>query len=163
MSSVQRFIQGASPTPVYARVQLYEDLLDPQLRPWRLGATLFSALGALALAIAAVGLFAVVSYLVAQRVREIGIRLALGGSGASVARLVVVGALRLVAVGAAIGAVGAIVLTPFVESMLFETSMRDVSVVLTISGVLGIVALAAAALPALRAARVNPTVALQAE
>jgi putative ABC transport system permease protein len=144
-------------------VRPYEDLLDPQLRPWRLGATLFSALGGLALMIAAVGLFAVVSYLVAQRVREIGIRLALGGSGASVARLVVGGALRLVAIGAAIGTVGAVVLTPFVQSMLFETSMRDASVVLAIGGVLGLVALAAAALPALRAARVNPRVTLQAE
>ena len=163
ISSVQRFIQGAGITPIYARVRPYEDLLDPQLRPWRLGATLFSALGGLALMIAAVGLFAVVSYLVAQRVREIGIRLALGGSGASVARLVVGGALRLVAIGAAIGTVGAVVLTPFVQSMLFETSMRDTSVVLAISGVLGLVALAAAALPALRAARVNPRVTLQAE
>ena len=163
ISSVQRFIQGASPTPVYARVQLYEDLLDPQLRPWRLGATLFSALGLLALAIAAVGLFAVVSYLVTQRVREIGIRLALGGSGASIARLVVSGVLRLVGVGAMIGAVGAVVLTPVVQSMLFETSMRDVSVVLSITGVLAAVALAAATVPALRAARVNPSVTLQAE
>jgi hypothetical protein len=163
MSSVQRFIQGASPTPLYARVQLYEDLLDPQLRPWRLGATLFSALGGLALAIAALGLFAVVSYLVTQRVREIGIRLALGGSGTSIAGLVVGGALRLVGVGAAIGAVGAVVLTPFVQSMLFETSMRDVSVILSITGVLATVALAAATVPALRAARVNPSVTLQAE
>jgi predicted permease len=163
VSSVQRFIQGGSPTPVYARVQLYEDLLDPQLRPWRLGAMLFSALGGLALAIAVVGLFAEVSYLVAQRVREIGIRLALGGSGASVARLVVVGALRLVGIGAVIGAVGAIVLTPLVQSMLFETSMRDWNVVLSIACVLGAVAVLAAVVPALRAARVNPSVALQAE
>ena len=163
MSSVQRFIQGASPTPVYARVQLYEDLLDPQLRPWRLGATLFSALGSLALVIAALGLFAVVSYLVTQRLPEIGIRLALGGSARSVAGLVVVGALRLVGFGAVIGVAGAFVLTPFVQSLLFETSMRDVSVVVSIAGVLGAVALAAAAVPALRAARVNPSVTLQAE
>src|SRR5436305_6338859 len=80
LASVQRLVQGAAGTPVYARVRLYEDLLDPQIRPWRLGATLFSALGALALAIAAIGLFAVVSYLVTQRLREIGIRLALGGT-----------------------------------------------------------------------------------
>ena len=130
---------------------------------WRLGATLFSALGSLALAIAALGLFAVVSYLVTQRVREIGIRLALGGSGASIAGLVVGGALRLVGVGAMIGAVGAVVLTPFVQSMLFETSMRDMSVVLSIAGVFSAVAVAAATLPALRAARVSPSSTLQAE
>ncbi|HEY7237438.1 MAG TPA: ADOP family duplicated permease [Gemmatimonadaceae bacterium] len=163
LSSVQRFIQASTATPVYARVRPYEDLLDPQLRPWRLGATLFSALGALALAIAAVGLFAVVSYLVAQRLREIGIRLALGGTATSVARLVVGGALRLVAIGAAAGGVAAVALAPFVQSMLFETSMRDIGVMLTITGVLAVVALAAAAVPALRAARVSPSVTLQAE
>jgi len=163
IAAVQRFIQGTTPVPVYARVKPYEDLLDPQLRPWRLGATLFTALGMLALAIAAVGLFAVVSYLVAQRIREIGIRLALGGSGTSVARLVVVGALRLVATGAIVGTVAAVALTPFVQSMLFETSMGDIGVMLTITSVLAVVALAAAALPALRAARVSPSVTLQAE
>ncbi|HKW12389.1 MAG TPA: FtsX-like permease family protein, partial [Gemmatimonadaceae bacterium] len=163
LSSVQRFIQSSTPTAVYARVQPYEDLLDPQLRPWRLGATLFSALSTLALAIASVGLFAVVSYLVTQRLREIGIRLALGGTGTSVAKLVVGGALRLVAIGAAVGAIAAMALAPFVQSMLFETSMRDIAVMLSISGVLAIVALTAAAVPALRAARVSPSVILQAE
>jgi len=163
IAAVQRFIQGTTPVRVYARVKPYEDLLDPQLRPWRLGATLFTALGTLALAIAAVGLFAVVSYLVTQRIREIGIRLALGGTGTSVARLVVGGALRLVAVGAIVGTIAAVALTPFVQSMLFETSMRDIGVMLTITSVLAVVALAAAALPAFRAARVSPSVTLQAE
>jgi len=135
-SSVQRFVQASTPTPVYARVQPYEDLLDPQLRPWRLGATLFSALGTLALAIAAVGLFAVVSYLVTQRLREIGIRLALGGTSTSVARLVAGGALRLVAIGAAVGGIAALALAPLIQSMLFETSMRDIGVLLSITGVL---------------------------
>jgi ABC-type antimicrobial peptide transport system permease subunit len=163
ISAVQRFLQATTPEPVYARVKPYEDLLDPQLRPWRLGATLFTALGALALSIAAVGLFAVVSYLVTQRVREIGIRLALGGTGTSVARLIVVGALRLVAAGACVGAVAAVALTPFVQSMLFETSIGDVGVMVTITVVLAVVAFAAAALPAFRAARVSPSVTLQAE
>ena len=104
-----------------------------------------------------------VAYLVAQRIREIGIRLALGGTGTSVARLVVGEALRLVAVGALVGTAAAVVLTPLVQSMLFETSMRDVGVIVTITGVLGVVALAAAAIPALRAARVSPSITLQVE
>jgi hypothetical protein len=163
LASVQRFIQSSAPTPVYARVKPYEELLDPQMRPWRLGATLFSALGTLALTIAVVGLFAVVSYLVTQRWREIGIRLALGARPSTIMRLIVGGALRLVGIGAVVGAVAAFALTPFVESMLYETSARDFGVLASVCGVLTIVAIAAAALPAWRASRVNPRITLQAE
>jgi hypothetical protein len=163
LASVQRFVQATAAAPVYARVGPYEDLLDPQIRPWRLGASLFSALGTLALAIAAVGLFAVVSYLVTQRLREIGIRLALGGTGATIAGLVVGGALRLVAIGAIVGTVAALALAPLMQSMLFETSAYDIGVVAGVTATLAVVAIAAAALPAWRAARVNPGVTLQAE
>ena len=95
VTPIQRIIQSTSSRPVYARVSPYQTLIDPQLRSWRLGATLFSAFGLLALAIAAVGLFAVVSYLVTQRTREIGVRLALGGSAGGVAGLVVRDAVRM--------------------------------------------------------------------
>jgi predicted permease len=162
-SAVQRFIQGTTAAPVYAQVRPYEDLLDPQIRPWRLGATLFSALGVLALAIACVGLFAVVSYLVTQRLREIGIRLALGGSASSIAAYVVGGALRLVGIGAVVGAVAAFALGPVAQSMLFETSAHDAGVLAAVAAVLAVVALGAAGLPAWRAARVNPSVTLQSE
>ena len=160
---VQRFLQASATTPLYARVSPYEDLLDPQIRPWRLGASLFSALGGLALAIAAVGLFAVVSYLVTQRLREIGIRLALGGTSGSIARLVVGGATRLVAVGAAIGAIAAFALAPLMQSMLFETSAYDFGVIAVVAAVLSVVAMAASAIPAWRASRVSPSRTLQAE
>ena len=163
VGSVQRFLQATATTPVYARVSPYEDLLDPQIRPWRLGASLFSALGGLALAIAAVGLFAVVSYLVTQRLREIGIRLALGGTSASVARLIVGGAARLVAIGAGLGAIAAFALAPLMQSMLFETSAYDVGVIAAVAGVLAAVAIAASATPAYRASRVSPSRTLQAE
>ena len=141
----------------------YEDLLDPQIRPWRLGASLFSALGGLALSIAAVGLFAVISYLVTQRLREIGIRLALGGTAGSVARLVVSGTVRLVAIGAALGAIVAFALAPLIQSMLFETSAYDAAVVGGVTVVLILVAIAASAVPAWRASRVNPSRTLQTE
>ena len=163
IASVQRFLQATASTPLYARVSPYEDLLDPQIRPWRLGASLFSALGALALAIAAVGLFAVVSYLVTQRLREIGIRLALGGTGASVARLVVGGATRLVAIGAGLGAIAAFALAPLMQSMLFETSAYDAGVIAGVAAVLAVVAIAASVTPAWRASRVSPISTLQAE
>lgn len=163
IASVQRFLQATATSPLYARVSPYEDLLDPQIRPWRLGASLFAALGGLALSIAAVGLFAVVSYLVTQRLREIGIRLALGGTAASIAQLVVSGTVRLVAAGAALGAVVAFALAPLIQSMLFETSAYDVAVVAGVAVVLILVAIAASAVPAWRASRVNPSRTLQTE
>ena len=163
IASVQRFLQTTSGTPLYARVSPYEDLLDPQIRPWRLGASLFSALGGLALAIAALGLFAVISYLATQRLREIGIRLALGGTGTSVAWLVIGGAMRLVAIGAALGAIAAFVLAPLIQSMLFQTSAYDLGVIASVAGALGVVAIAASAMPAWRASRVSPSRTLQAE
>ena len=162
-ATVQRLIQGSAATPVHARVRPYQELIDPQLRPWKLGATVFVAFGALALAIAAVGLFGVVSYLTSQRTREIGLRLALGGTGTSVARSVVLGALRMVGVGAAAGVVAAVAAGPAAQGLLFETSARDLSVMAIAMVTLLMVAFAAAVVPAWRAARVSPMVALRVE
>ena len=128
--SVQRVIQGGSPVPLYARVRPYQELIDPQLRSWRLGATLFSAFGALALGIAAVGLFAVVSYLVTQRTQEIGVRLALGGTRLIVGRLVVWDAVRMAGSGAVAGVVIAMSSAPLVQGMLFQTSAREPATVI---------------------------------
>ncbi len=162
IAAVQRRIQDG-PIPVSARVRAYQDLLDPQLGPWRLGATLFTAFGALALCIAAVGLFGVVSYLVAQRRREIGLRLALGGTSAVISRLVVIAALRLVGAGVAIGIAAALVVGPAAESMLFQTSARDLGVLLGACLALLAVTVIAAAGPAWRAARMSPMAALRVE
>lgn len=160
---VQRTIHATSAIRVYARVRPYQDLIDPQLRSWRLGATLFSAFSALALGIAAVGLFGVVSYLVTQRTQEIGVRLALGGTSQRVARLIVGDALRLASVGVAIGVAGALAAGPLVASMLFQTSPRE-PLSIAIAGVVLLTAtVVAAAWPAWRAGRVNPVVALRAE
>jgi predicted permease len=159
---VQRSIQSTSAVPLYARTRPYADLLDPQLRPWRLGATLFSAFGALALGIATVGLFGVVSYVTTQRTQEIGVRLALGGTRQRVARLIVTDALRMVSVGVLIGAAGALVAGQFVASMLFQTSPREPASIVIAAGVLLAATVLAAASPAWRAGRVSPMVALRA-
>ena len=161
MVAVQRRVQDAATTPVRAKVALYQDLLDPQMRPWRLGATLFGAFGLLALGIAAVGLWGVVSWLVTTRRREIGVRLALGGTSAMIGRSVVIGALRMVAVGIGAGTVVALVVSPGVQELLFQTSARDIAVLIAAGGLLMLVAIASAAVPAWRAARVSPMVALR--
>ena len=161
--AVQRIIQGTSALPVYARVRPYQTLIDPQLRSWRLGATLFSAFGLLALAIASLGLFAVVSYLVSQRTREIGVRLALGGSRGRVGRIVVGDALRMATVGAVAGVAIAVMAAPLVQSMLFETSAREPSVLVAAAIVFLAVTIGAAAIPAWKASRVSPMTVLRDE
>ena len=163
VAPIRRLIQGTSSRPVYARVSPYQTLIDPQLRSWRLGATLFSAFGLLALAIAAVGLFAVVSYLVTQRTREIGVRLALGGSARGIAGLVVRDAIRMTAVGGLIGIGIAVLAAPLVQSMLFETSTREPMVLIAAVVVLSVVTVSAAAIPAWRAGRVSPMVVMRAD
>jgi predicted permease len=160
-ASVQRAIQSTATVPVYARVRPYQELLDPQMRPWRLGATLFVAFGALALTIAAVGLFGVISYIVSQRTREMGLRLALGGTASAVGGAVVTQALRMVGVGVALGLVAALAVGPRVRDLLFQTAPSDVLVLIVSAGTLLVVAIGAAALPAFRAARVSPMVALR--
>jgi putative ABC transport system permease protein len=162
-SQVQRLIQGAIGVPVYARARPYQELIDPQLRTWRLGATMFLTFGVLALGIAAVGLTAVMSYLVAQRSREIGVRLALGGTRGTIARLVVWDAVRMAGIGAAIGIALALIAAPLVQAMLFETSAREPATVVTAALVLVGVAIGASAIPAWRASRVDPLEVLRAE
>jgi len=161
VTPIQRIIQSTSSRPVYARVSPYQSLIDPQLRSWRLGATLFSAFGLLALTIAAVGLFAVVSYVVTQRTREIGVRLALGGSAAAVAGLVVRDAVKMAAVGGVAGIAIALVAAPLVQSMLFETSAREPAVLVGAAIVLLTVTVSAGAVPAWRAGRVSPMVVMR--
>lgn len=161
VTPIQRIIQSTSTRPVYARVSPYQTLIDPQLRSWRLGATLFTAFGILALAIASMGLFAVVSYLVTQRTQEIGVRLALGGSSRGVAGLVVRDAVKMAAVGGAVGIAVALVAAPLVQSMLFETSARQPGILAGSALVLLAVAIGAAAVPAWKASRVSPMTVLR--
>lgn len=119
--------------------------------------------GALALLIAGLGAFGVVSYLAAQRTREMGIRLALGGSASAIARMIVAEGLRIVVAGILAGMAVAFVAAPAVAGMLFATPPRDPAVAAATIGVLVASALIAAAFPAWRASRVSPMIAIRAE
>jgi putative ABC transport system permease protein len=158
---VQRIVQSTGRVPLYARVRPYQDLIDPQLRSWRLGATLFSVFGVLALGIAAVGLFAAVSYLVGQRTREIGVRIALGSGGGAVARLVVGDALRMAGAGVLAGLLIAEVVAPLAQAMLFQISAREPASAAIAAAMLLAVAIGAAALPSWKATRVSPMTVLR--
>ena len=131
------------------------------MRSWRLGATMFTIFGALALVVAAVGLYSVVAYDVSQRTRELGVRVALGASGGAVLRLVVGEGVRVVAVGLALGAAVALALAGRVAPLLYEVSAKDPATYAGVIGVLLAVAVAASLAPAIRAARVDPNVALR--
>ena len=108
-------------------------------------------------------MFGVVSYLVTQRTREIGVRLALGGTRALIGRLVIGDALRMVSWGVGAGLVVTVALAPLVQSMLFATSAREAAVLAAAGAALLGVAVVAAAVPAWRAARVSPLIALRAD
>ena len=163
VAETQRAIVATFGPPAIPRVRVMADILAPQLRPWRLGAALFSAAGLLALLVAAVGIYSAVAYGVSQRTREIGIRLALGARGGDVATLIVAQGVRTVVVGVAIGIASALVLGRFVASLLYGVTPRDPVVIGTVAAVLVVVAIVACLVPAWRAARVDPMETLRAE
>jgi len=118
---------------------------------------------ALAVSLAAIGIFGVLSYAVSQRTREIGIRMALGAQKRTVVGLIIREALLLVVAGLAFGTVAALFLSQTMTKMLFSIHPTDPVTFVAVAGILGGVAMLAAYLPARRATRVDPIVALRAE
>ena len=119
--------------------------------------------GALARVLASVGLYGVISFAVSQRTREIGVRMALGARPADVLRLVLAEGLKLVLAGVALGIAAALLLTKLLEGMVYGVSMRDPLIFLLVNVLLVGVSLAACYIPARRAMRVDPIVALRYE
>ena len=162
---VRTAMQTAAPQLPYADVHLVADepIVRQELRPTRLGASMFGVFGLLALALAALGIYAVVSYDVGQRTREMGVRLALGARELDVAGLVMRDGVRVIAFGAAIG-IGAVLLGgKFVAPLLYQISPRDPLVIVAVATTLIGVAMTACLIPAWRAMRVDAAVALRSE
>jgi putative ABC transport system permease protein len=161
--AVRRRMQSVMPGASYVTVQPLRVLIDPRMKSWEFGATMFVAFGGLALALAGIGLYSVMAYGVAQRRQEIGVRIALGASRSTVVRLVVGSGMRLVVAGVVIGSVVALWAGRWLEAVLFHESPRDPAVFALVAVVLIIVAFVATAMPALAASRVDPNVALRAD
>lgn len=124
---------------------------------------MFVALGVLALLVAAVGLYGVIAYNVAQRMQELGIRIALGAQSHDVVRLVVGQGIAFAAAGVAIGLGAALLAARWIQPLLFEQSARDPATYSLVAGVLLVVALVASAFPAARATRADPNTALRSD
>jgi predicted lysophospholipase L1 biosynthesis ABC-type transport system permease subunit len=144
-------------------VRMMNQRLAANLATARFNTLLLTILGAVGLVLAASGIYGVIAYLVSQRTQEIGVRIALGATRRDVIRLVVAQALRPVVLGAAIGVVVALAAGRVLTTQLFEVSSTDPATMAAVVAALVAVALLASAIPARRAASIDPTRALQAE
>ncbi len=141
----------------------FEDRIAGALAPRRFPLQLLGVFAALALALSALGIYGVTAYGVTQRTREFGVRIAIGAQRGDVLRMVMVGAVKLAAVGVALGLGGALIGARLLESQLYGVGARDPLTYAAMSALLAIVALVASWLPARRATRVDPMIALRAE
>ncbi|MFN0105217.1 MAG: ABC transporter permease [Bryobacteraceae bacterium] len=160
---IRAAVREASPGQALFRVAtmrevIEESLANPRLYAWLLG--IFAATGTL---LAAAGIHGVIAHLVALRTREFGIRMALGADTGRVLRLVMNRGVALIAVGLLLGIGGAALLTQVLRGVLYGVAATDPAILGSMAGLLAAVALAACLVPALRAARVNPAVALRSE
>jgi predicted permease len=158
---VRRALQRVMPGRSYVTVQPLAGIVAEQRKSWTLGATMFAAFGGLALVVAAVGLYGVIAYNVAQRMHELGVRVVLGARAGDVVRLVVGQGLAFAGTGVAIGLGVALLAAPWIQPLLFEQPARDPMTYTAVGAVLVAVAALASALPAYRASRADPHAALR--
>jgi putative ABC transport system permease protein len=162
-ASVRRAIWEVDKEQPVGDVLTMDQRLSDSLSRRRFGVTLLTAFGAIAAALAAIGLYGVLAFIVAQRRREIGVRMALGATAHEVVGEIMGQGLRLASLGIAIGIALAVAVTRLMESLLYGTSATDAATFAGVATLLIIIAGGASALPALRASRVDPLVALREE
>lgn len=162
-SQVREAVWSLDPSLPVPELVRMEGALDGALAAPRLNVVMMTLFSVSALVLAAIALYGITSFSVGRRTREIGVRMALGAPKGDVARMVLKKGLRLVVFGAAAGLLGALVLSRFLESLLFEVAPVDVLIYSAVALVLGSVMMIATLLPVRRALRVDPTIALQVE
>ncbi|CAN5625175.1 ABC transporter permease [soil metagenome] len=160
---LRRQLHALDPAVAYLAINPLHEQLDPEMRPWRLGATMFLIFGTLALLIAAIGLYSVISYGVAQRRTEIGVRMALGAQSRGIVVMIVRQGVLLVIAGVVVGAAISLAAAPRLEPLLFETAGRDAVLIVAVGVLLAGVVVLASLIPAARAGRTDPLDALRAD
>jgi predicted permease len=161
--TVRKRLQALMPGASYVNVTPLSDVVGHEMQSWKIGAGMFTVFGLLALVLAAIGLYSVIAYNVAQRTHEMGVRVALGAQMRDVVRLVLREGMVLAVIGVVIGGGIAAMMGKWVRPMLFETSPYDPVVFIGVAGVLLGVAVAASLVPARRAGKVDPMTALRSE
>jgi predicted lysophospholipase L1 biosynthesis ABC-type transport system permease subunit len=163
IAPVRSAVQGLDPSLPLYDVKTMTEHMKLSLFPARVAATVLGGFGLVALTLAAIGIYGVTSYSVSQRTREIGIRMALGAQRRDVLRLIVMNGAKLASVGVALGLLGAIALTKVISSLLFGITPMYVITFAVVAIGLTVVSLVACYIPARRAAKVDPLVALRYE
>ena len=163
LERVRSAMQTAMPGNGFVVVRPLQESVDDQSRSWRLGATLFVAFGGLAVVVAAVGLYGVIGYTIAQRMHELGMRIALGARSSHILTLVLKQGVEFAAAGAAAGVVIALIASRWIEPLLYKQSSRDPTIYIGVAAAMILVGLAASAVPAWRAIRADPNRALRAD
>jgi len=160
---VSALVRQYDSTIALADVRTMDDVMSISAAERRLTMLVLTSFAGLALLLAAVGIYGVISYSISERTHEIGIRMALGAARGTVMRMVLQQALRLVAIGGAAGAAGAFILTRLMKTLLFGVPPSDPVTFGAVAALLTLVAATAAWVPGIRATRVDPVVALRAE
>lgn len=162
-ASVRQAVAEVDHNKPIADVRTVEAYLDQQVQYVRLYVLLLGIFGVIAVGLAAIGIYGVMSYSVAERTREIGIRMALGASAGNVFKLVLLHVLILFSIGLTLGLLSSFALTRYLQSALYEVTATDPSTFMAVSVLLAVVSLAACLIPTRRAVSVNPTEALRYE
>lgn len=158
---VRRAIQSIRPDLPAVSVSRMRDIVSPEFRPWQVAATMFTLFGGIALLIAVVGIYAVVSFTAVQRSQELAVRIALGGTPAHILSVVALDGLRAVSIGLLVGTLVALAFRGRLASLLFQTAPNDPAIIAGMGVLLVAVAAVAAVIPTLRVVHGNPAAVLR--
>ena len=162
-AAATKIVRSVAPDQPIEKVLTVGQIRDESVAPRRLNAMLVTSFGTLALIVAAIGIAAVLAFSVSARTNEIGIRMSLGADSGKVQRMILSEGGRLVVIGLALGVAGALLLSRLMQGLLFGVAAHDPITLLGVGGLMAAVGVAACWVPALRAARIDPGIALRAQ